>query len=192
MVRNFELTAYLHQGLCVEFVLDASPWGIGGILSLDNKVSEYFHEEITQEVAGILDAKVGACESQQCFEALACMVALRVWANKWQNRRCTIMVRSDSISALILVLQFRTSGEGTTTIAKELALDISRGIYRPQLAQHVPGIANKAADALSRLNDPNQVYEIPECLAKVPRRRYRLSAECFYSLQWEKANIRAP
>ena len=35
-------------------------------------------------------------------------------------------------------------------VAKELALDIAQGVYRPQLVQHVPGLANKSADALSR------------------------------------------
>ena len=39
--------------------------------------------------------------------------------------------------------------------------------FEPKI-EHVPGVANQWADALSRMNDPNQPKELPQILANVP------------------------
>ena len=96
------------------------------------------------------------------------------------------MVKSDSISALIMTLRLKTDGEGTTTIAQELALDIASGIYRPQITQHVPGLANKTADILSRMHAPNSESVLPEHLGGLTRRRYQLKCSVFKTVDWEK------
>ena len=54
-------------------------------------------------------------------------------------------------------------------IAREAALDLAEGIYRPKVGTHVPGALNVAADHLSRLFEPNAVHTIPAYLADVQR-----------------------
>ena len=168
--------------MVIEFVLDASPWGIGGILTINGHMSEYLYEYIPDEVAKLLCVDIGSSSSQQAFEALAVLVSLRVWSHLWRGRRTTIFVRSDSVSALILTLRLKTSGTGTGIIAQELAIDMARGVYRPQVVQHVPGIANKSADILSRMHQPDTQYTIPADLAKLPRKRYNISCSNFVSV----------
>ena len=58
-------------------------------------------------------------------------------------------------------------------IAREIALDISDSAYSPDTAEHIPGIANKAADALSRLHQPGGKAEIPSYLSGIPRAEFQ-------------------
>ena len=59
-------------------------------------------------------------------------------------------------------------------IAREMALDICRSSVSPDEATHIPGIANKAADALSRLHQPGAPQRLPEYL--LPEHRSEVSA----------------
>jgi len=63
----------------------------------------------------------------------------------------------------------RASGAGVNIIAKELALDMAEAVYRPTLVEHLPGVMNIAADALSRLFIPGKNYVVPSCLARSTR-----------------------
>ena len=77
-------------------------------------------------------------------------MALRLWAPKWESKRIRLSVTSDNVSALIMVVKMRASGQCTSLIARELALDIADALYEPLVVSHVPGIANILADWLSR------------------------------------------
>ena len=59
-------------------------------------------------------------------------------------------VKSDSVSALTLLLAMRPSTPQLAIIAREMALDIADSCYRPVCVSHIPGVANKFADMLSR------------------------------------------
>ena len=67
-----------------------------------------------------------------------------------------LRVKSDSISALILVLKLKTAGTGPAVIAREMALDMASALYTPSVVAHLPGVANITADLLSRLGDQLQ------------------------------------
>ena len=54
-------------------------------------------------------------------------------------------------------------------IAHELALDISEAAFAPDIIEHIPGIANTAADALSRKCDPYKRVAIPNYLTEATR-----------------------
>ena len=56
------------------------------------------------------------------------------------------------------MLRLKTSGAGPGIIAREVALDISDALYRPDIVQHVPGVANKVCDILSRHSNPSRVH----------------------------------
>ena len=92
---------------------------------------------------------------------------MRAWAHHWQGRRSIVRVRSDSISALVLVLKLKTSGAAAGIIARDIALDIASGVYEPHVTEHVPGIANVTCDVLSRKFDPRKSYELPHLLEGV-------------------------
>ena len=124
---------------------------------------------VTKFDAELLDFEIGNSNAQQIVEALAVLVGLRQWAPRWRKKRLLLRVRSDSISALTALMYCRASGKGTNVIAKELALDIAEAVYRPTVAEHIPGVTNIAADALSRLFVPGKHYEIPACLSYATR-----------------------
>ena len=76
---------------------DASPWGLGAILSVNHQPVEYFAVPTTAEDArrlGLTLAQDSTC--QQGFEALVVLVALRQWRHYWQHTRSVISVQSDN------------------------------------------------------------------------------------------------
>ena len=52
-----------------------------------------------------------------------------------------------------MVIRMQAKGAGTSVVARELALDVADCLYTPAIGEHVPGVANKLADYLSRLDD---------------------------------------
>ena len=117
----------------------------------------------------MLGIVVGSHTCQQVVEALVTLVALRAWSPRWSGQRSRIRVRSDSISALVLCLQLKTHGDGTSTVAREIALDIADAMYAPNIVEHVPGLENIVADELSRRYAPekNPPFLLPSCLDNV-------------------------
>ena len=60
--------------------LDASPFGIGGILINNGTIIAYFADRITKNDEKLLMIKIGSDDAQQVCEALGVLVALRIWA----------------------------------------------------------------------------------------------------------------
>ena len=50
-----------------------------------------------------------------------------------------------------------------------MALDVANSTYTVEVVEHIPGVANTAADILSRLADPNKKAIIPQYLDGVHR-----------------------
>ena len=71
-------------------------------------------------------------------------------------------MKSDSVSALTLLMHCKTTGQATGIIAREVALDVAESCYRPAIATHIAGIANKLADWLSRIHVPRLHAEFPK------------------------------
>ena len=68
------------------------------------------------------------------------------------------------MAALAMVCRMQPSSPTLGIIARELALDIADAVYEPQLASHVPGLANVAADTLSRKHQPGYAFRLPSIL----------------------------
>ena len=162
--REYPLYIHLGQGESVEINLDASPWGLGGYVEHNRIITHYFISEVITIEASLLGQDIGEASSQQTFEALAALVALRAWSHLWKAQRCVIKVRSDSISALVVVLRLKTCGKGPGIVAREMALDVAESLYRPDVVEHVPGIANKVCDMLSRKFQPGAKFSMPSAL----------------------------
>ena len=135
--------------------------GIGGFLEDNYTAKEFFHGELTEDDVKIFKHTVGDNKGQQTWEALTILVALRLWAPRWKGRRVTLSVRSDSVSALTALLRFKNAGEGSSFIARELAIDIAESVYRPSIISHVPGVSNIIADELSRWYEPRRFPKLP-------------------------------
>ena len=178
--RTYELDAYLGRGAKIVLELDASPWGLGGVLVEDGIVQTWFASPISTEELQILGLTLGDCAAQQAMEALALLVALRAWHARWRSLRPLIRVRSDSISALTIALKMKTKGVAPGIIAREMALDIADACYQPSVAEHVPGDHNVIPDMLSRKFQPGAKYVVPPLLLEVPETHLPLRGREFY------------
>eukprot|EP00435_Cladocopium_sp_Y103_P038136 s490_g10.t1 len=157
LLREYRLLHYYGQGLIIRITTDACPWGLGGVLTIGNATLACFESALTKEDEKMLHIQIGSSASQQVAEALAALVALRLWKRYWQLRGVRLYVRSDSVSTLSLLtkLKVKASSFGLGVIARELALEFGTCSYRPRYLQHIPGLSNDWADALSRLSQPN-------------------------------------
>ena len=152
MTRRYfskDLLADCEEG---EVQTDASPWGIGGTLTVAGVIREYFFDCLHPEDIRRFGYAVGDCAGQQCWESLSIMVALRLWGPALQAMIYSLKVKSDSVGTLVMVIRMKASGEGTGLISVELALDIADSLHEPQVGEHIPGVANVLADYLSRLD----------------------------------------
>ena len=105
------------------------------------------------------------------LEALAMLVALPLWAKHWTSDRVSLAVESDNVATLTMVAKMQPHSAQMGIIARELALDICAAAHTPDIIRHIPGVANTAADALSRQTEPGNIKPIPAHLT--PDRRTR-------------------
>ena len=149
---------------------DASPTGLGAFLVINGEIHEYVFGRITTLDQEVLKTKAGGSEGQQVWEALIVLSALRLWSPLWKARRITLAVKSDSVSALIMLIKLKTDGVGMGIISRELALDIGEAIYEPNVGTHIPGVTNILADHLSRRDD--DTIPLPAALGLARRREF--------------------
>ena len=141
--REFTLAAYLRKGPTVVITWDASPHGMGATLQISGKFISFFAIPITDDDQEILQTPSGDCKGQQVWEALAGLVALRLWSPRWQHFPVVLQVRNDNMGALTLFSTLRGRSTALSIIAREFALDLGRATCKPSLVQHIPGITNK-------------------------------------------------
>ena len=70
---------------------------------------------------------------------------------------------------LALALKTKPGVCHMSLIAQEMALDIADGVYQPSAGEHVPAVANKTADVLSRRFQPEYIedWTVPEWLQHI-------------------------
>jgi len=130
--------------------LDASPWGGGAILYLDDAPQEYFSVRWSSSVASRLRTSIGCPSGQTSWEYLIVLLALLVWASRFSATGVAIL--GDNLAALNGMLSLRGKN-ALTAITREVAWRKVRYGWR-YAAGHLPSEHNGAADALSRLHAP--------------------------------------
>ena len=157
--RFFSLDAYNRAGTVVEIGTDASPWGMGGWLSVDGRIKEYFASPITSEDVSMYGLDTGTPAGQQVWECLAVLVALDIRRNQWADARVNLQVRSDNVTALTLLVKMRPGSPQIAIIAREIALRLVEFSFPPD-AMHTPGVAHVLADELSRIHAPGGAGDV--------------------------------
>ena len=110
----------------------------------------------------------GGCAAQQVAEAMAVLIGVRAWMQHWLDLKPRLAVKSDSIAALVLLADMKSKSPSMNFVGRELALTLSEAAVRPQICAHIPGIANKLADLLSRKFQPGEISSVPAVLRHVP------------------------
>ena len=77
-----------------------------------------------------------------------------------QQRRVCLTVRGHSVAMFTLVVNMRPDTQ-LRLIGQELALELAEFSFVPVVAQHLPGLANTMADALSRMAQPSSCVTLP-------------------------------
>ena len=113
----------------------------------------------------ILKAKVGDSKSQQTFELLCILVALRAWLHQWRLHRVLVRIRSDNLAALVGAARLKGKAG---LILREISYVYTEASFEPALCEHIPGVCNVLADRLSRLHEPGASEKVPAQLADIP------------------------
>ena len=171
------MRAFLNLGPQAVLTLDASPWGLGGVLQINGKLVAYFVSRITTTDARVLGCRIGSSKSQQAFELLCVLVALRAWQSHWLEERALVHVRSDNFAALVGASRLK-GRQGL--ILRELSYLYSSACFEPAMVEHLPGVANVTADKLSRIFEPGADEAIPALLADVPATRIPPRGKSFW------------
>ena len=163
--RVFTLDAYLRQGDSVDIITDASPFGLGAWLRINEIPIAYFACPITDFDVSFFGFQRGDCKGQQCWEALAILVALRTWKLYWCKVRARLSNFADNVSALTALANYKARHSSMVNrVAREFALDLADAEFSPEFFVHIPGIANEVADVLSRKFDPSKTFVLPAVL----------------------------
>ena len=164
IVRVYTLSAFGNRGKRINICTDASPWGLGAAIFIDEVAVGWFSSALTQADFDMFDMVAGDPAGQQIWEALAVLVSMRIWSSLWRRSRVKLEVRADNVTALTMLTTLRAKGPGVTLISRELALDLGNGTFRPDVCAHAPGVSHVVADALSRQHAPGFKFVMPTCL----------------------------
>ena len=130
----------------------------------------YFSEALSEDDLLQFGFQRGCNKGQQTWEALAALVALRLWRPLWKDRRIQLAVRTDNMTVASMVGRLKAGSPGLRLIAAEMALDLAASCYMPSVVEHTPGIQHVIADALSRTFDPEHSgEELPAALQGASR-----------------------
>ena len=155
---------------------DASPWGFAGVLFKDFAPIAWYATPLTEYDLRRFRAKRGDPAHNTTWEALALLVAIRIWL---PGSSVYARVRSDSLSALRSMVKLSSRSPDLNLVARELALDAVLGLYTIGLGIHIPGVSNKLPDDLSRLWAP-EPHSFPSELVGVPETKPPLRDSSFW------------
>ena len=147
--------------------LDASPWGLGGVLYMNGMPVSWYAEPVSKLDMERFGIVIGSPKDQALLEMLAILVGVRLWFDASRQRAWTLGVRSDSQAALGALCKLRSRDARMNAVIRELALDLAEGLYEVGVVEHLPGRCNVVADALSRFYQPGGNRTVPVCLAGV-------------------------
>ena len=127
----------------------------------------FFGDGLQQEDLRRFNASRGDSAFNTIWEALAILVALRLWRARLDDGDL-FDIRSDSLGALGATLKGGSASVGLNMVVAEILLDEAEFSERLSILHHIPGVSNVWPDALSRLEAPVP-KQVPRDLAQVER-----------------------
>ena len=125
--RDFSLDTHLRRGKRIRITTDACPYGLGGVLEVDDIIVSFFSSPLSSTDREVLSLpSEPSSRDQQAAEALAMLVALRLWSNWWLDQRVCLAVQTDNVACLSLVCKMQPHSEQLGLIAREIALDVAQ------------------------------------------------------------------
>ena len=131
-------------------ICDASLEGLGAILLINNRAVRIMASEVTQGAADALGFTLGSSASQGIVETLAVLVSIRLWERELQSCQVTLVIESDSLTALATTQRLASSDPALNFLGAELPIAVEAAGLEKLQAKHIPGTANVNADYLSR------------------------------------------
>ena len=128
--RFFRVDAYSRTGTEVEIGTDASPWGMGGWLTIDGVLKHWYACPVTEADVARFKMPIGDAKGQQLWECLAILIAVDVWAHIWSQQRIILKIRGDNVGALVLCIKMRPANATIAIVARELALRLAGLSFR--------------------------------------------------------------
>ena len=123
----------------VRLMTDASPEGLGGVLSINGRVLKAFASPVEPADAEQLGIELGASSSQAILEALAILVGMRHFASYLKGKKVKFTVQADSIAALAL----------TQKLAARAAIEPSNELHRGRVGHHLGGDGSTGGDPIA-------------------------------------------
>ena len=151
----------------VKITTDASPEGLGAMLFVNGVALAALSSPVTKEDAKQLNFEFGASSCQAIVETLALVVALKHWRSRLTSGHLTLVFQSDSMAALALSQKLRGSGGAMNFLGCELSILMEDLQIDEIFTTHIPGVANKLCDWLSRPSKweheslPSELTELP-------------------------------
>ena len=136
--------------VAVRVITDACPEGLGALLVINGITVGAMASPVTEIDAELLKFEKGQSSSQAVVEALALLVALRHWEKQLHGKTVALEFVSDSIAALTLSQKLSGKGHALNYVGAELAVVLEQLAIDDIKTIHIPGVANKATDWLSR------------------------------------------
>ena len=149
-MRQFDLGCALNVDAKADIALDASPQGLAGILSANGRPVDLFSEALAHLDASAFERELGRPEGQQARASLAALVAIRVRRKPRQKCRGQLVARGGSVATLTLVVNMCPRSWPLHLAAQELTIELANYRIMPAITHHIPGVANRTADALFR------------------------------------------
>jgi hypothetical protein len=134
--------------------MDASIWGGGAILVIDNVIQHWFITEWSAADHVRHCLRKGDSGNMSFWEALTLLCAVRLWLPA-APLAGQVRIKSDSLAALRLAVKLASPSAVLNRIGCELALDLARDLYKLELCHHIAGITNVVPDVLSRQFGPD-------------------------------------
>ena len=101
-----------------EVITDACPWGIGGVLYHNKVAKRWFASHLPSELLNKFKASVGDPSFNTLWEAVALLVALRLWLPS-TDRRLSTRIKSDNVGALRTLLKLTSPSQAMGVVARE-------------------------------------------------------------------------
>ena len=151
----------------LEIVTDASPWGMGAIRRVGGKPTGYYYTHIPDAVLYKFKAERGLPKHNTLWEGLALLAAFRLWLPALAHGSL-FRARSDNLGFLTALSKGSAKSADLNVLAREFAYDQATRAYQIKGLEHIPGVTNIQADALSRQFAP-EAKDFPKELLNVPR-----------------------